>query len=318
METLEPSMLFPRAAFWLSVLWQWLLAASLIAWASARAPHSWDDNGKKKKLPSERKTTARSKIHAAKRRVWLEHNPFLWLALQGEEASQRRVWLFVLTVLAFWLITAFKFGMGLMADEGMAMVCVYLINTMLKVWVAGEATRRFCEDRNNNTFEFLLSTPLSVRQIIVGQWQALTIQFAVPLCIVLAWEAFLLIFSSGHHYRDAAQPIDYWPKMLLLVTDSVALAWVGMWFGLKSKTRIRAILGTLTVVLLVPFIATLMFDSLWEFFVMIPGSGYGFGSKWKVFQAFIALIAGGLMDLVVILWATSSLPQNFRKIAIRG
>ncbi len=128
----------------------------------------------------------------------------------------------------------------------------------------------------------------------------------------------MLVFSLTHHYGASARPMDYWPKMLLLVADSVALAWVGMWFGLKSKTRIRAILATLTVVLFVPYIAAMMFDSVWEFFVMLPGSGYGVGSAWKNLQATVALIGGGLVDLVVILWATSSLPQSFRKLAIRG
>jgi len=316
-DALDPSAAFPPYAYWLSILWQWLVAAALIVWASARVPHSWDDSGRKKKLPSERKATARSQIRRARGRVWLERNPFLWLALQGEEASQRRVWLFVLAMLAIWLITAFKFGMGMMADEGIAMVCVYLVNTMLKIWVAGEATRRFCEDRNNNTFEFLLSTPLSVRQIIVGQWLALLIQFAVPLGIVLAWEAFLLIFSSGRRYGDAAQPIDYWPKMILLVADSLALAWVGMWFGLKSKSRIRAILGSLTLVLIVPSIITQMIVSVWPATVTTTLGYTQLHSGWRDHQSIIALFAGALPDLAIVIWISSCLPQRFRKLAIR-
>ncbi len=33
---------FPEYSFWLSILWQWLLAANLIALASEHVPHSWE------------------------------------------------------------------------------------------------------------------------------------------------------------------------------------------------------------------------------------------------------------------------------------
>ena len=61
------------------------------------------------------KTAARVKSRSAKGRAWLERNPFLWLALQGEEASPRNVWLFVFAILAIWLIAALKLRNGLMA-----------------------------------------------------------------------------------------------------------------------------------------------------------------------------------------------------------
>ena len=104
---------FPGFSFWLSVLWQWLMAAALIARASAHVPHSWEESGPKKKPRLwRRKTTWRTQARAARGRAWLERNPFLWLALQGEEASPARVWLFVLAILAIWVIGAWQVRNG--------------------------------------------------------------------------------------------------------------------------------------------------------------------------------------------------------------
>ncbi len=101
-ETLgPPSPPFPACAFWLSNLWQLLLAAALIARASAHVPHSWQDRAKAPRR-WRRNKPVRSRAISAKNRAWLERNPFLWLALQGEEASPARVWLFVLAIFAIW------------------------------------------------------------------------------------------------------------------------------------------------------------------------------------------------------------------------
>ena len=35
---------FPEFSYWLSILWQWLVAAALIARASAHVPHSWEES----------------------------------------------------------------------------------------------------------------------------------------------------------------------------------------------------------------------------------------------------------------------------------
>ena len=314
-ETLSPSKAFPRYAYWLSILWQWSLAAALIARASASVPHSWDDSGAKKKQPAARKPASLSQSRSARSRAWLDRNPFLWLALQGEEAGPRRVWFFILAILAFWLVAVAKFGINFAADTEMCILTITILHFGLKIWIAGEASRQFSENRSNNTFEFLLSTPLSVRQIIQGQWLALVKQFAAPLAVVLVWEACLMGYTSHHHYSDAPTPADFWPKMVLLVVDAVALGWVGMYLGLRSKSRIRAILGALTLVLLVPRIIWLMLISLGTISrAMSPRFDAG---AWKTFMVLASLLPALAMDVAVIAWATMSLPRRFRALAIR-
>jgi hypothetical protein len=145
--------LFPEYSYWLSMLWQWLVAAALIARASDHIPHSWEESAAKKKPRLPRlKLASRVKARSAKGRAWLKRNPFLWLAMQDEESSPRNVWLFVLAILAIWLIATLRLGMGGELRVGMLLVTSYVLHIPLFIWIAGQASRRFSEDRSNNTF----------------------------------------------------------------------------------------------------------------------------------------------------------------------
>jgi hypothetical protein len=316
-QTLAPGM--PAISFWLSTLWQWLLAAALIVWASLRIPHSWEESGVKKKPRRQRpENSLRAKSRTAEGLAWMERNPFFWLALQGDEASPRRVWMFVTAILAILVFAALKYGLSLVADEGMLIMTVYILHAPLKIWIAAEASRRFSEDRSNHTFESLLVTPLSAREIIGGQWLALLRQFAAPMGVVLAWEFFLMIYSSRPHFGMAeVGPMDYVPHMLLFVADAIALAWAGMWLGLVFKGRIRAILGSLMLVLLVPSVITLMImDVLPSRMAPFLTNNTFTASNWKELQMLASLFPALLVDLMVIVWTLWYLPKNFRRLAI--
>ena len=209
--------------------------------------------------------------------------------------------------------------MSLMADVEMVPITIYLLHIPLMIWIAAEASRRFSEDRSNNTFEALLSTPLSARQIIQGQWLALFKQFAAPIALVLVWEAFIVIFRSNQRTQFLYPVSGIWPGMLLLVTDAVALAWAGMWLGLKSKGRVRAILGSLILVLFVPWLMAQMIDGMFlRLMVRVLARTVIPRILWEENgRLFAALVPSLLLDLLIIGLAASRLPRAFRQLAIR-
>lgn len=310
---------FTEFSYWLSILWQWLLAGALIARASAHVPHSWEESLKKPRFRF-LITTGRVKSRSPKGRAWMERNPFFWLALQGDEASPRNVWLFVLAIFAIWIIAALGYGMGLAADDDVMTAMMAILHLPLEIWIVAEASRRFSEDRSNHTLETLLSTPLSERQIIQGQLLALFKQFAGPIALVLVWETSMEIlrhnhrtyYSSWHTYGA----MDYWPWMVLLVANAAALAWAGMWLGLKCKGRIRAILGSLTLVLFVPWVMSRLIMTL--VFKAISGSYAYFSPAYpEKWQTLATLVPGLLVDFLIVRWAVTRLPHNFRQLAVR-
>ena len=130
----------------------------------------------------------------------------------------------------------------------------------------------------------------------------------------MGWEALLEI--NGDSWLQDNVPA-CWPRTLLLVPDAVALAWAGMWFGLKFKGRIRAILGSLILVLFVPWMMTKLITTVMEPFLVLPVGYYGRKEEWERCLIIATLAPALLMDLFLVYLARSRLPQTFRQLAVR-
>ena len=300
---------WPPVSYWYSVVWTCLLCVVFLARASAKIPHSWDESEPAPKLVSlmlSEITAVRPRPAGPPRRL-LEQNPFLWLALRGE-ASPRRVLWFVTSVLFIWFLGWLAYG-RFMLDEDVRIPSMLTLHGFLKIWIAGEASRRFVEDRRNNSLEFLLSTPLTERQIIRGQWQALARQFRVPIAILLAWET---VLAFGPFPR--VQRHDHLGMMFFLVVDSVALSWLGMWLGMNSKGRGRAILVALGLVLLLPWVLARVSFSLAGLDQTAWGGWPTTPARMEMRNA-ISILISLTVDLAVIFWARARLQKQFRTLA---
>jgi hypothetical protein len=61
-----------------------------------------------------------------------------------------------------------------------------LLTLILYLWAASQACRFLVEARRSGLLELLLATPLSERQIVAGQWQALLRMFGLPVLLLLS------------------------------------------------------------------------------------------------------------------------------------
>ena len=82
-----------------------------------------------------------------------------------------------------WLISG-----SLWLDPSVAVLTALMLNSTLKIWLAIEAGQQLAEDQRTGAFELLLSTPLTVQDILRGQLLALRRQFLRPLLVVLGVE----------------------------------------------------------------------------------------------------------------------------------
>lgn len=239
----------------------------------------------------------------------LAENPFYWLTSR-DLLKSRFVWGFLGGVGLFW-VWGLSFYPSDWKNASAYCWTGFITHIVLKFWIAGEACHRFCLDRQSGALELLLSSPLSVRDILQGQLMSLRRQFAGPVVMVLFSD---LIFLASENEADWTFYWVAWTTML--IADLITLSWVGMWMGLTSRNSARAAAASIVRVLLLPWIAflallTMMTVSTLFFSRFMPR---GFDGKLMIC---LWMIFGFVNNVIFGLWASRKLQTEFRMIATR-
>jgi len=184
----------------------------------------------------------------------LERDPIEWLA--SRTRSSGWVWASLLLVAIGWFAVCLETARGAGANDFVASFYMALsLHALLKFWIAWEAGRRFSEDQRNGTLELLLSTTLSVADLLRGQSKILYHEFLAPVRAVLILDFILMSWlgsSSFFGLSPAGAVASFALMMAMLVLDAWALGWVGLWLGLKGKGAWRAALGALARIIFLP------------------------------------------------------------------
>jgi ABC-type transport system involved in multi-copper enzyme maturation permease subunit len=285
-----------RATYWQSLAASHLFGWFLLGFTSWMLPRAWQEKpvlAEKGSILSRflqkgRGTTAQ---RAKTRQRLLPLNPIAWLI--GDEPLLRRL---VWGIVAIWgtLITILSWQVG---NEAVLVAPIYgtkVFGFVLKILVATQVCRFFIESRKSGALELLLCTPLRNRDIIRGQWLALRRIFLWPLIILALFNLMPLIFIVGRAIAgpglvEALGPIAGALGALLitlwftagLFADVFTIGWVGMWLALSAKKPDLAPVWTILFVLILPAIG--------------------------VFCGFDLLV-----DMFLIIWASSNLQTDFR------
>jgi hypothetical protein len=147
-------------------------------------------------------------------------------------------------------------------------VMIILFNHgVLKFLMASEACSHLSEQRRSGALEYLLCcTPLSVPEILRGQWLALRRLFLGPMIAVLALDVVLMAVSLTRAAGNDAREETYFiacviAAMLMLVADAVAIGWVGMWQAMVEKKPRTAAGQTISRILILPW---MIFGLMWS------------------------------------------------------
>lgn len=246
--------------FWISLGvihglgWLFLLFSALIA------PRTWQDKpaGMQKLRWRERWllwSYGNLNERVSFRRRLLDQSAFFWLSARAR-LKPAYVWAVVGLLACGWFWGLAKFHRDWLT-EPLYVSTGLILNVLLKGWFASEAGRQLAEDRLHGTLELLLSTPLTVRDILRGQLLALVRQFLGPLIFILAiFSVFMLATTSEiNDAEDHALWVLFWlAGMGMLLADLVALYWVGMWQAMVARNPHRAASVSLARILIVPWI----------------------------------------------------------------
>ncbi len=254
--------------FWRSQGYTAGVALLCLAHASRRLPRSWQEGAVEPVRRGFRARLERLRFptlghRGAFRTRLLELSPIAWLS--GRHWLRNwTVWGFLGVYAAIFLLLAWQTGSDWW-NGGTYMATSILLHLALKVWVANEAPRQFVDDRGSGAMELLLSTPLSVPEILHGRFVALRRQFAGPIITVLVVDALFLLGSMmkdmGNHDDLNAWVLLWLLRMFFLGFDSFTLAWLGLWTGMASSGS-RPGSGAVTRVLVLPSVICLVLLTL--------------------------------------------------------
>ena len=189
----SPGYLFTTAATWGgSSFWDALLVNQGLAWlllglTCLLLPRLWQESGNRTTTGTETwnyrwrfgGTRRRQKL----RRKLLELNPTLWLGCR-ERWQAIALWCLGLLLLAIsgaaYALTRYP---GLWASWGFLGGTTSLV---IYLGIASQAGRFFVETRRNGFMELLLVTPVTLAEVVQGQWRAFMRMFALPLLVCVA------------------------------------------------------------------------------------------------------------------------------------
>jgi ABC-type transport system involved in multi-copper enzyme maturation permease subunit len=238
----------------------------------------------------------------------LETNPVLWLNCR-DRLQPWYVWgvLLALGGLWFW---GYRENSRNWLEPGACVVSLYVVNTVLKFWIASEGARHLPNARRSGALELLLATPLEVRDILRGHLLALQRQFAGPILLVLVLHGMVLVAGLSQMHNTDAEEQTSWALFVLLlggalVGDAITLAWVSLALGLSGRRAGLASLGALARVLFLPWLVALI-----TVFVFRDAGEHGL-------KAFLLLLwfIFTVTDIVFAGWAMTRLKRNFRGLA---
>jgi hypothetical protein len=159
--------------------------------------------------------------------------------------------------------------------------------------------------------ELLLSTPISVRDILRGQWLALRRQFLGPLLTVIAAELLLILTVPQESDSTVAFGM---AGIILLATDLGALTWVAMATALTARSPNYSSVSTIFRVLILPWVVCGAVGVMVNLWFVTRGAPT---PEWKFYLG-LWFWSGIVADLAFGLPAWWKLRTRFRQLAFQS
>jgi len=292
-----------RGPFWSSLLLSHVFGWLCLAVAAWRVPRNWQEKPVPAKVEKEPRKVSRHPHDAVRRTA----DPIAWLA-----GRTRRFRLWILLPLLFGLIV-----MSIILDAAPVPLAIAtsvfsILSLLLFLWMTAHATRFCMEGARTGAFELILCTPTSPRAIVRGEWRAYVRTFAPALVLLLIAEQLLTLLggwmTGETNFHMIANQIN---SAITSLTSAAAIAWVGMWVGLRSRKPHIAIIKTYVAILIVPGIVITMLQGMLMIGVNLAGIG------WELLPTAVTCVLWVAKDALFILWARRNLYGRFRE-AVAG
>ncbi|HUR44306.1 MAG TPA: ABC transporter permease subunit [Candidatus Saccharimonadales bacterium] len=289
-----------------SISWALLISACLIV------PRTWQDKAASAEKQLRRVRFQRAGLLALEgirefRTRLLEINPLYWLSSR-DRLKPVAIWSLLAVGALVWLWGLSKYPQA-WRDTGSYIVTSLFYHTVLKFWIALEAGRCLGVDRKNGALELLLSTPLSVREIVGGHMLALRRLFLAP-ALTIAGADFIFLLTT----KDDQSSVLLWSAGIIsFLSDMAVLGPVALWLGMISKSTTRAAAAAVVRIMVLPWMS--FAGLLMVTYAATRFSGPGFDEK-TVIGIWVGISLA--IDATSGFWAWNRLSGSFRQAATQA
>ncbi len=222
------------AEFWRSVLSVQLLCWLLLVLATLLLPRTWQEGRGLvlRRAGPVRVDELEFARRAARRAPALDRNPVYWLTSRDRHTA----WLTWLGLASLVAVVVLLLDAVVAGSTGALGWAALVLPVGVRVALALHVCRFFVEARRGGTLELLLCTPLSIKELLRGQWLTMRRLYLVPAMVVLAVQAVnsAVQLASGNP-MSVLQSSALGGGMLVFVADLIAIGWVGMLIGLTVR-----------------------------------------------------------------------------------
>ncbi|HEY1174441.1 MAG TPA: ABC transporter permease subunit [Verrucomicrobiae bacterium] len=258
------------------------------------APKTWQEKGTTKR-ESKLKAVWRDIVYGkgakmeGDRAAKLDINAIHWLTTRDRWAGWWVWGLWGLIVLGFVSVVALVGRDAL--DPSMAIVFTLVLNAAMKLSMAGEACRWIARDRQNGVLELVLTTSMSVDDILEGQWVSLRKLYLKPFIATVMVEFIFAVICLSTERLDLDEFFGAVYMMgvfvAMMFADYRAIGWAGMWKGLSTMPVEKSRQQTVSAVLALPWlffylalIPTACVLGGFAFFLLWPAAMLGTAGWW--------------------------------------
>jgi hypothetical protein len=240
--------------FWVSFVAVLAVALLLLALAGIRLRRPAREDRTPAPAPTEKRKEAERAVGLYRWEPGKETSPIQWVVYRQGGVSAG-IWMIGAVGLACsrWML----FALQLVGSRGNPIL--WLSSLPLGIagaligggMIASVASRFFSGVRHTGELELLLTTPLGAATIVSEQWKVLKRFFVWPVLLLqLATLLPVLAVISDAHGGSAVLPSLIVPAAVNCVNTflgTVAVCRLGLWFGLKSRSRSGAIISSVTL-----------------------------------------------------------------------
>jgi hypothetical protein len=167
--------------------------------------------------------------------------------------------------------------------------------------------------RGNGSLELLCTTPVGATGLIPSIWHVLRRRLTGPLLVLVAISLignlrWMTQSMGASGLWGLGSPVQIVLTAASIVVDAVALGWLGMWFGLRARTPLSAVLWSVGLV----WGLDLILSYALQFLVMLSPLGFnrGLASAWGLLHMLgLPLICIG-KQIWLVRWASRQLRDS--------